>query len=351
MSHGKVGSYGANAHRGPRGAAYAVAVVACGCAIGLSGCSLFIPSRADVPPKEVRERVTTPAISNKGVLVVALDGANAPLAMDDAEGRLTGYLADVARVLGQRLGVSVEFAEDETVSDIASSGDADLYVGAASDSRIDKVTVFGDVLQDAPALFAKGATDAPIDASDLVGATVGVQSSSAAQDILNACGIDAREKTYSNANELFEALDAGEVDYIACDSAIGGYLSRACSDITFAGVLDEPDSFGIALRSINADLEDKVSEALDELQVDGTLDAVYRFWFGSLPVDLSGMLVGGITTSAERKQQEDERRAQEESLDEDDGQSDDEEGADADLANGGSADSGVSETDGEDGAL
>lgn len=318
MSHGWVGMSKAGARKGSRGMARAVAVaMTCGCIAGLSGCTFLIPSRAEVAPKEVLVRVTTPAVSTEGVLAVALDDANAPLGMNDAKGDLTGYLADVAYALGQRLGVSVEFVTDETPSDMASSSDADLYIGAASDSDADKVTVVGNVLHDAPALFAKGAASAPIDSSALAGATVGVQSSSAAQDILTACGIDAEQKVFSNANELFDALDAGEVDYVACDSAIGGYLSRAYPDISFAGALDEPDSFGIALRSTNDDLQEKITEVLDELQADGTLDAVYRSWFGGLPVDLSDMLLDGITTSAERKQQEEQRRAQEEAQDED----------------------------------
>lgn len=357
MSYGRVGLYGAGARRVLRGASRAVAaVMACGCIAGLSGCALLTPSRSDIPAKEARVRVSTPAIATEGVLAVALDGANAPLAMNDADGRLTGYLVDVSRAVGQRLGVTVEFVTDETLSDIASSGGADLYMGAASDSRAEKVAVLGNVLQDVPALFAKGEVDSPIDASGLAGATVGVQSSSAAQDVLNACGIDVDQKTYGNANELFEALDAGEVDYVACDSAIGGYLSRAYEGISFVGALDEPESFGIALRSVNDELEDEVSEVLDELQADGTLDAVYRFWFGSLPVDLSDMLLGGITTSAERKQQEEERK-QQEAQDEDGAQDrggsqgEDEKSDAATQSDEGSLGSGASEPDGGDGSL
>ena len=358
MSHGWVGLSGAGAHKGSRGMARAVAVaMTCGCIAGLSGCTFLIPSRAEVAPKEVRVRVTTPAISTKGVLAVALDDTNAPLGMNDAEGKLTGYLADVAYALGQRLGVSVEFVTDETPSDMASSSDADLYVGAASDSDADKVTVVGNVLHDAPALFVKGEASAPIDAADLSGATVGVQSSSAAQDILTACGIDAEQKSYSNANELFKALDEGEVDYVACGSAIGGYLSRAYAGVVFAGALDESESFGIALRSTNDDLLDKISEVPDELQADGTLDAVYCKWFGRLPVDLSDMLLGGITTSAERKQQEDEQRAQQDAQDEDqDGDQvedqDDEQDVSADDANAnGAADLEDAAVDGDAEAL
>lgn len=181
MSHGWVGMSKTGARKGSRGMVRAVAVaMTCGCIAGLSGCTLLIPSRAEVAPKEVLVRVTTPAVSTEGVLAVALDDANAPLGMNDAKGDLTGYLTDVAYALGQRLGVSVEFVTDETPSDMASSSDADLYIGAASDSDADKVTVVGSVLHDAPALFAKGAASAPIDSSVLAGATVGVQSSSAA---------------------------------------------------------------------------------------------------------------------------------------------------------------------------
>lgn len=42
--------------------------------------------------------------------------------------------------------------------------------------------------------------------------------SSASQEALAKQSITANQKTYSNINECFEALESGEVDYVICDS-------------------------------------------------------------------------------------------------------------------------------------
>lgn len=290
-------------------AALAIALTA---AVGLSGCSLFTPTRDEVPPKTVRTKVTTPVIATKGVLTVALDGSDAPQAMDDGEGGLTGYAVDVSYAIAERLGLRVEFVTDEG-PDAVGSDAADIYIGATDDDETEDVAVTGVYLEDAPALFSREEGDGSVlAASDLAGLTVGVQTSSRAQDVLTATGVDIQQKTYGNVNECLSALCSGEVDLVACDATAGAYLSRAFSGVHFAGVLDTPESFGIALRARNTDLEAAIEDALDDLAADGTLEAIHVAWYGGMPVSISDSMVSGIMTSEEREQAEEERRRAEE---------------------------------------
>lgn len=295
-------------------------------AVSLGGCSLLTPSRADVPPEETLTKLTTPAIATKGVLTVGIVADDAPQVTTDEDGQLQGYTIDVARALAKNLGLDVTFVTSSDPSSVGSSGEPDIYLGATADDATDDVAVSGDFLEDAPALFARtsdGAAAGLLTTDDLAGKTVAVQMGSSTQDLLTKAGISAEQKTYSNVNECLMALENGEVDYAACDATAGAYIARAYSDVSFAGTFDTATTYGIAVRTINTDLTDAVTEALNDLVNDGTLDAIHTAWYGDLPSSLSDVLVSGVTTSEDREaatkeQEEAAADKAEESADEED---------------------------------
>lgn len=105
--------------------------------------------------------------------------------------------------------------------------------------------------------------------------------------------ITANQKTYPNINECFEALESGEVDYVICDSTAGGYLARLMSEISYVGALEAPSTLGVAGLSSNDELCRAVSDALDGITVDGTLEAVHSVWYGTMPYDLTTKTISG----------------------------------------------------------
>lgn len=117
--------------------------------------------------------------------------------------------------------------------------------------------------------------------------------SSASQEALAKQSITANQKTYSNINECFEALESGEVDYVVCDSTAGGYLARLMSEVSYVGALEAPSTLGVAGLSSNDELCRAVSDALDGITVDGTLEAVHCVWYGTMPYDLTTKTVSG----------------------------------------------------------
>ncbi len=273
-------------------------VVALSCALGLGGCSLFTPGLSDEGESAIATTsVDSSALINPGTLTVAIDTANAPLGMKASDGSVTGYEADVARSIAQHFGLKVEFVDSANAEKSLTSGDADIYVGASSTTSSSKVQIVGSVVQNAAAIFAKTDNASAVSASTLASATVGVRSSSAAQDALSKAGINATQSTYSSVNECFAALENGEVQYIACDLVAGAYLSRAYSDISFAGVIGSISSSGVAVRTKNSELLQKVQSVLSSMSADGTIDAIHTMWFGDAPVSLDGSVVSGVTLS------------------------------------------------------
>lgn len=319
---------GSAGHRGwGRYFAGAAALMA---ALALGGCTLFTPSRAEVPREQTLTKLTTPSISTKGVLTIGIAANDAPQVATDADGQLAGYNIDVARALCKNLGLEATFVTGADPSAVGSDGEPDIYLGAVADDASDDVTLVGTFLEDAPAIFGKGGADSAasgLSAEDLSGSTVAVQMGSAPQDVLSACGIDAERKTYGNVNECFQALDAGEVDYVVCEASAGSYLARAYEGVGLLGTIDEAVSYGIAVRTTNTELAEKIEEALNELSSDGTLDAIHIAWYGSNPLSLSDRMISGITTSAERAAAE---KAAEDAEDDEDAADGSDDGADAD---------------------
>ena len=265
--------------------------------LGLSGCA-FNPLSTFTTPTidQIEHEVVTPAVSDDalvtpGTLTVALDTSDAPQAMQDADGNLTGYAVDAARALASRMGLKVAFVDASSADSALGDKKADIFIGDINSTDGD-ISALGTCLYDAAAVFGKTSDGESLSVSTetLNTATLGVQTSSASQEALAKQSITANQKTFSNINECFEALESGEVDYVICDSTAGGYLARLMSQVSYVGTLE---TLGVAGLAANDELCRAVSDALDGITVDGTLEAVHSVWYGTMPYDLITKTVSG----------------------------------------------------------
>lgn len=268
--------------------------------LGLSGCAFNPLSTFTTPTIDQIERQTvTPTVSDDalvtpGTLTVALDTSDAPQAMQGADGNLTGYAVDAARALASRMGLKVAFVDASSADSALGDKKADIFIGDINSADGD-ISTLGTCLYDAAAVFGKTSDGESLSVSTetLNTATLGVQTSSASQEALAKQSITANQKTFSNINECFEALESGEIDYVICDSTAGGYLARLMSQISYVGALETPSTLGVAGLAANDGLCRAVSDALDGITVDGTLEAVHSVWYGTMPYDLTTKTVSG----------------------------------------------------------
>lgn len=269
--------------------------------LGLSGCA-FNPLSTFTTPTidQIEYETVTPTVSDDalvtpGTLTVALDTSDAPQAMQGADGELTGYAVDAARALASRMGLKVAFVDASSAGSALGDKKADIFIGEINSTDGD-VSSLGTCLYDAASVFGRTSDGGSLNVSTdtLNTSTLGVQMSSASQEALAKQSITANQKTYPNINECFEALESGEVDYVICDSTAGGYLARLMSEISYVGALEAPSTLGVAGLSSNDELCRAVSDALDGITVDGTLEAVHCVWYGTMPYDLTTKTVSGV---------------------------------------------------------
>lgn len=289
-------------------------IAACICTfalvVGLSGCAFTTPfttpSRAEVKPDPVDPMLSSPDLVKDGYLTVAMDSSNAPQALTDADGKPSGYYADVALALAERFGLNLKVVSASNAESSVGKGEADLFFGAKASDATDGIDVTGMLLDNGSAIFAKtadGSNEVPtLTVQGLSGATIAVQDASASQDALLRAGVDADFKICENVNKCFEALDSGEAKYVACDATAGSYLARAYPGVVFVGTISSVSSYGIALSSENTVLAAALDETLGDMVDGGILEAIHTLWYGVTPLNLADSLLSGIVLTSETEE-------------------------------------------------
>lgn len=280
-----------------------VAMGACACAlaVGLTGCALTTPSLAEVEHEVVEPTLSGTDLVEDGYLTVAMDTTDAPQALTDTDGNPSGYYGDLARAFAERTGLKLKVVSSASPEASVGNGEADIFIGAKSSDASDGMTVFGSVVENGSAVYAKtadGSNEVPtVSATTLSGTTIAVQDASASQDALNRASIDATHKVFENVNQCFEALDAGEVQYVACDATAGSYLARAYKGVVFVGTVSAISSYGIAAPADSA-VASEISSIYEEMLDDGTIDAIHKIWYGGMSLSLSDTLLSGVTLTS-----------------------------------------------------
>lgn len=284
-------------------AAATVAVVLGGCSIGQVDLDDYVARLPSVEEARAqRNEGMTPVVSGsalreEGKLVVGIPVAQTvPFSTVSDEGERVGLSVNMAHALADELGIpSVSFV---TVSDAESAlADAcDVVIGVEPDDVTD-ATVLGPFAQSATGVFTRGEVSAPIDASALRGASLGIQEGSVSAAALSNYELNASRVGFTSLNEAFDAFESGAVDYVVCDAYSGAYLAAAYADISLAGTLGDPTVVGVAVA--NPELVDAVQAALETIQTSG-LGAVARAsWVGDFPELTTDLCVTGLVERVE----------------------------------------------------
>ncbi|MMZ59156.1 Cystine-binding periplasmic protein precursor [compost metagenome] len=120
--------------------------------------------------------------------------------------------------------------------------------------------------------------------SDLKGKVVGLQSLSSAADALDANPIKSEIKTVSEFADNVLALSdlkTKRLDAVVIDEVVARYYMSK-EEGTFK-LLDEslaPEEYGIGVKKGNEELLNKLQQALDEMNQDGTSATISEKWFG-----------------------------------------------------------------------
>lgn len=227
-----------------------------------------------------------------GTLTVGTDDpAYSPWFVDGDPSNGEGFESAVAYAVAEQLGYSADDVTWTTVTFNAAvqpgakTFDFDINQFSITDERkeaVDFSSGYYDVTQAVVALDSNPAADASsvADLKDLrIGAQVGTTSYDA---IISEIDPTEDPSVFDDTDKAKLALNNGQIDALVVDLPTALYMTSAeLDDGVVVGQLpssdDDPEQFGLVLTK-NSSLTSCVTQAVDDLRSDGTLDDLENTW-------------------------------------------------------------------------
>jgi cystine transport system substrate-binding protein len=225
-------------------------------------------------------------VKARGTLKVAMEGTYPPFNYKDQKtGELAGYDVDVARLLGAKLGLKVEFVSSEWASILAglSANKYDVIISQVgiNPKREQAFDFSVPYIYSMPQLIVRKDEKAAYKAlADLKGKKLGVGQGSVYEQQAKAVpGIDVR--SYAAAPDTMSDLASGRLDAALNDSLMSAYLLKISRLPIRAGAqVGAVERMGIPFQKGNPQFKEALNKALADISADGSLKVVSLKWFG-----------------------------------------------------------------------
>ncbi len=225
-------------------------------------------------------------IRQTGELIVAMEGTWAPWTYHDETDTLVGYDTEVARAIGEKLGVSVTFVEGEWDGLLAGldAGRYDMMVNGVgvTPERQKSYDFSVPYAYNRTAVIVRGDDDRIQSMEDLAGMSTANTISSTYATI--AEGYGASVTGVEDLNQTIELLLAQRIDATLNAEVVFADYQKVHpeANIKIAAFADEVEQIAIPVRKgeDSASLLTAVNEALAQLAEDGTLSRLSEKYFG-----------------------------------------------------------------------
>ena len=228
---------------------------------------------------------TLDKVKNKGTLTIALNPHFAPFefkTIQDGKDTIAGADIEIAKAIGDELGVKVKFSEMSFDNVLASvqSGKADIAIsGISATKERQKIFEFSDTYYDSETvlLVKKDATEKTYkQISDFSKKSIAVQKGSIQENIAKANLLDANVVSLAQPGEAINELKSGQVEGVVLEKAIAkGYVDQN-SDLTMSDIAlksDSNDAYAVAMPKGSDDLKAKVNKIIAKLKKEGKIDS------------------------------------------------------------------------------
>ena len=223
-------------------------------------------------------------IQDAGVMVVGTEGTYSPNSYHDDNGDLVGFDVEVAKAIGEHLGVEVEFFEAEWDSLFAAmdSGRVDTVINEVeySEERALKYDFSEPYTYVHGALLVAGDNEDITTFEDLDGKR-------AAQNLTSSWGTLAQEYgaelvSVDSVNQTMELIASDRADAtLNAETAFGDYMkNHPEADVKIVARTDFTTSSLVPVRKNQENFLNAVNEALEEMRESGELKAISEKYFG-----------------------------------------------------------------------
>ena len=217
-------------------------------------------------------------VKDKGTLIVGITDY-APMDYKDENGEWTGFDAEFARLVGEKLGVEVEFIEinwGNKFFELETKNIDCIWNGMTITEEVNLNTNCSDayVVNAQVVVMPADKVDAYPDTDSLADVLFAVEKSSAGEAALTDLGITGYTAVEDQAGALMEVA-AGTADACVIDITMANAMTGEGTSYASlaAGIALTSEEYGIGFRK-DSDLTAEVNKIMDELMADGTLTAL-----------------------------------------------------------------------------
>lgn len=226
-------------------------------------------------------------VLDSGEFVLGLDASFPPMGFTDENNNIIGFDIDVAQEVCDRLGVKLvkqPIVWDAKEQDLDSGRIDCIWNGmSVNPSRAEAMNLSDPYMENAMVFVVPADSDIKV-LADLTDKTIGVQTGSSAQEILEAADFyDTIHTTPLEDNvEALRQMELGFSDAVFMDSVVANYLITSNGkDFVVLEEGLEQEEYAIGFRKNDQALRDAVQEQLSAMKADGTLGEISTKWFGS----------------------------------------------------------------------
>lgn len=224
---------------------------------------------------------------SEGTLTVCSEVPYEPFEMEDSstESGYSGFDIDLMQAIADGLELELEVKDssfDALESGLAlNSGDCDVAASAMTitEDRQENLA-FSDGYYDSQQslLVAEGSDITAI--GDLAGKRVAVQQSTTGEAYAQENAADAEISSFPGNPEMFQAIQAGQVDAILQDLPVNVENARK-GGFEIVEEYSTDEQYGFAMQKDNTGLVDAVNEQLTALRDSGDYDTLYDTYFSA----------------------------------------------------------------------
>ena len=250
--------------------------------LGMFGCA----SGEKVP--ESNADATEYTLLEDGKLIVATSPDYPPFE-NLVDGEMEGFEIDLAKALGEKLGVDVEFKQlqfDAITTAVAAGGQCDVGISGFSitPERLEEVdfseSYYVDDLGVAVMKDSGITSDNVKEKLSAEGVKIAVQSGTTGEAMMLENYPNAQIIPYGNSTDSFAAMQAGQVDAVCTNLAVvNRTVAEAYTDAEVVETIATGEEYGIAVSKENAGLLAAINAALAELEAEGVIDDIAAKWF------------------------------------------------------------------------
>ena len=226
-------------------------------------------------------------VLDSGEFVLGLDASFPPMGFTDEDNNIIGFDIDVAQEVCDRMGVTLvkqPIVWDAKEQDLNAGKIDCIWNGLSVNQSRAEAMNLSDPYMENEMIFVVPADSDIKSLDDLTDKTVGVQTGSTAEEILEGADFyDSIHATPLEDNvEALRQMELGFSDAVFMDSVVANYLITSNGkDFQILEEGLEKEEYAIGFRKNDQALRDEVQKTLSEMKADGKLAEISTKWFGS----------------------------------------------------------------------